>query len=102
MARSRHLLTVCTGSLFLAKLGLLAGRDATTHHLALDQLRELAPAARVHEGRRWVEDGDWVLSAGVASGLDASFHVCERLWGAEVAGTIAKNIEYPWSPGDGG
>jgi transcriptional regulator GlxA family with amidase domain len=56
----------------------------------------------VHEGRRWVEDGHIVLSAGVSSGIDASLHVTERIWGGELAATIAKNIEYPWSPGDGG
>ncbi len=102
LKRSQAVLSVCTGSLLLAKLGLLDGRHATTHHLSLERLKELAPTAQVHTDRRWVEDGRYIISAGVSSGIDAAFHVAERLWGPEVAGTIAKNIEYPWAPGETG
>ncbi len=100
--RARAVLSVCTGALLLAELGLLDGRDATTHHLSLDRLRELAPTARVHADRRWVEDGRFVISAGVSSGIDAALHVTERLWGGEVAARVAGNIEYAWEPGDAG
>ena len=99
---SRVVLSVCTGSWLLARLGLLAGRRATSHHQGLERLAELAPDAQVQADRRWVEDGPFVLSAGVSAGIDASFHVVERLWGAELADATARHIEYPWSAGDGG
>jgi transcriptional regulator GlxA family with amidase domain len=95
-------LSVCTGSLLLAKLGLLDGRPATTHHLSLGTLAELAPTAVVHPDRRWVEDGPLVIAAGVSSGIDGAFHVVERLWGAELASASARHIEYPWVAGDTG
>src|SRR5262245_11274843 len=42
-ANAELVLSVCTGSLLLAKAGLLNGLETTTHHGSLDLLRELAP-----------------------------------------------------------
>lgn len=39
-------LSVCTGALILAKAGLLHGLEATTHFLAVDSLREIAPESK--------------------------------------------------------
>jgi transcriptional regulator GlxA family with amidase domain len=89
-------LSVCTGSLLLAKAGLLDGLEATTHHLALDLLREVGPQATVRDDVRVVDNGRVITSAGVASGIDMSFHVVAKLLGQEVAERVAKYIEYPW------
>jgi putative intracellular protease/amidase len=56
--------SVCTGSLILAAAGLLDGRRATSHWLALDQLGRLG-ATPVTE--RVVFDGTYVTAAGVLS-----------------------------------
>ncbi|MEG5065558.1 DJ-1/PfpI family protein [Microcoleus sp. B3-A4] len=45
-------LSVCTGSLLLAKAGLLEGLEATTHHHALDLLKKLAPNTTIIENQR--------------------------------------------------
>jgi transcriptional regulator GlxA family with amidase domain len=86
--------SVCTGSLLLAKAGLLAGRRATTHHLRHDLLRELAPDATVLTDRRWVDEGRVATSAGISAGLDLSLHLVARLHGAEVAARTARYMEY--------
>lgn len=88
-------LSVCTGALLLGRAGLLDGRHATTHHLALDALREAAPAAHVDPAARFTDNGAIVTSAGVAAGIDASLHVVERLLGRELAEEAARYIEFP-------
>jgi transcriptional regulator GlxA family with amidase domain len=39
-----------------------------------------------------------ITSAGVAAGIDMSFHVVAKLLGTELAVKTAKYIEYPWEP----
>ncbi|HSB60124.1 MAG TPA: DJ-1/PfpI family protein, partial [Vicinamibacteria bacterium] len=92
-AGARQVASVCTGSLLLARAGLLEGRRATTHWAALDLLASLGGGVAVDRESRVVDDGV-VTSAGVASGIDMSFHVVERLFGKDVADETARYIEY--------
>ena len=92
-AGCRQLTSVCTGSLLLARAGLLDGKRATTHWAALDLLAELGPNVRVEREQRVVDDGV-ITSAGVASGMDMAFYVVERLHGKAVADETARYIEY--------
>jgi transcriptional regulator GlxA family with amidase domain len=92
--------SVCTGALVLAGAGVLAGRRATTHWLAVDQLRELG-AQPVDE--RVVFDGDIVTAAGVSAGIDMALALAARIAGDEVAQMIQLGIEYdPQPPFDAG
>ena len=63
--RSTWTTSVCTGSLILAAAGLLKGKRATSHWLALEELRGLGVDA-VPE--RVVFDGKHVTAAGVSAG----------------------------------
>ncbi len=98
-AKAELTLSVCTGSLLLAKAGLLEGQAATTHAAAMDLLRQLAPNSTVHPDRRYVDNGPIITSAGIAAGIDMSLHVVERLHGAEAAIKTATYMEYPWQTG---
>jgi putative intracellular protease/amidase/YHS domain-containing protein len=89
-------LSVCTGAFLLAKAGLLDGLEATTHRSALDALRQAAPETRVLEGRRFVDNGKVVTSAGVSAGIDGSLHVVSRLLGPGAASEAAWGMEYKW------
>lgn len=88
------LLSVCTGSLLLGRLGLLEGLAATTHHSAFDRLAAEAPTARLERDRRVVDNGRIVLAAGVSAGIDMALHVVERLHGKGVAERTARYMEY--------
>ena len=92
-ATAQQVTSVCTGSLLLGKAGLLEGRKATTHWAALDLLESLGTGAAVQRDLRVVDDGI-ITSAGVASGIDMSFYVVERLCGRDVADETARYIEY--------
>jgi transcriptional regulator GlxA family with amidase domain len=92
--------SVCTGSLILAAAGLLEGKRATSHWLALEQLRELG-AEPVSE--RVVFDGKIVTAAGVSAGIDMALALAAAIAGKEVAQAIQLGIEYdPQPPFDAG
>lgn len=83
--------SVCTGAMLLASAGILDGRPATTHRTALEDLR--ATGADVRE-TRITDDGAVLTAGGVTSGLDLALHVVEREFGPDVAGDVARELEY--------
>ncbi|MFY0570668.1 DJ-1/PfpI family protein [Archangium lansingense] len=91
-------LTVCTGAMTLGKAGLLDGLDATTYFRSIDSLQKMAPKARIHHGRRFIDSGRIVTTAGVSAGIDGSLHVVARLLGKRVADETAQYMEYKWTP----
>jgi transcriptional regulator GlxA family with amidase domain len=91
-ARPRRLMCVCAGSLLAAHAGLLAGRECTTHHAHLQELRSIEPRARVLDNRIFVEDGPIVTSAGVTAGLDLALELIGQQLGPWVAADIAHDL----------
>ncbi|MGW7289821.1 DJ-1/PfpI family protein [Streptomyces sp. NPDC054847] len=99
-ATSTWTTSVCTGSLLLAAAGLLKGREATSHWLALEQLERLGARPT---GRRVVTDGKYVTAAGVSSGIDMGLTLVGRLAGDEHARAVQLLTEYdPQPPYDAG
>ena len=91
-------MTVCTGAFVLAKTGVMAGKDVTTHFGALESLRAAVPDARVQAGRRFVDNASFITTAGVSAGIDGALHLVARLLGRNVADRTARYMEYSWSP----
>jgi transcriptional regulator GlxA family with amidase domain len=97
---TRWLTSVCTGSLILAAAGLLQGRRATTHWVALEELRTFGA---IPTNERIVIDGDLVTAAGVSAGIDMALSLTARLRGQQLAKMIQLAIEYdPQPPFDAG
>ena len=92
VAQASLLMCVCAGSVLAARAGLLAGRECTTHHEHLEELRRAEPRARVLDNRIFVEDGPVFTSAGVTAGLDLALHLIGRQLGAPVAAEIARDL----------
>ena len=88
--RGATIATVCTGGMLAAGAGILDGRPATTHHVAHDDLREVAEFVDA----RVVDDGDVITCGGVTSGLDLAFHFLAREFGEDVRDRVARRIEY--------
>jgi transcriptional regulator GlxA family with amidase domain len=83
---------VCAGSVIAGKAGLLSGKECTTHHSHLDELRSVAPRAQVHDNRIFVEDGLIMTSAGVTAGLDLALHVITRQLGPRISAEVARDL----------
>ncbi|MBS7776834.1 DJ-1/PfpI family protein [Acidovorax sp. CCYZU-2555] len=83
--------TVCGGSLILGMTGLIQGRNAVTHHIALPMLE--AMGVNVIDARV-VDDGDLISGGGVTSGLDVGIYLVERFLGSDIALSIEKLMEY--------
>jgi putative intracellular protease/amidase len=90
--------SVCTGAFVLAKAGLLDGLEVTTFFGAIDSLQRDYPKVMVKNGRRFVDNGRVVTTAGISAGIDGSLHVVARLLGRRVADQVARYMEYHWSP----
>jgi putative intracellular protease/amidase len=87
--------SVCTGSLILAAAGLLEGRQATSHWLALPRL---AAYGAKPVSRRVVMDGKYITAAGVSAGIDMGLDLAGRIGGRTVAESIQLMLEYDPQP----
>ncbi|MYR39855.1 DJ-1/PfpI family protein [Streptomyces sp. SID4944] len=87
--------SVCTGSLLLAAAGLLEGRRATSHWLALEALKGFGAEPT---GERVVFDGKYVTAAGVSSGIDMGLALLGRIAGDDTARSVQLLTEYDPQP----
>ena len=87
--------SVCTGSLLLAKAGILKNKKCTTHWGALDLLSSLDQSLKIIKNQKVVDD-TIITSAGVSSGIDMAFYIVSKICGEIVAKDTAKYIEYKW------
>jgi transcriptional regulator GlxA family with amidase domain len=89
-ARGTRIASICAGAFVLAATGLLDGLRATTHWLAAAQLAELHPAVEVDPDVLYVDNGQFLTSAGAAAGLDLCLHLIRRDHGSAVAADAAR------------
>lgn len=87
--------SVCSGALILAAAGLLKGRKATTHWMALKYLAKFGAEA-VPE--RIVEQDRIITAAGVSAGIDMALYLAAKIAGVETAQAIQLMIEYDPQP----
>lgn len=97
-AEAETVLTVCTGAFIAGRLGLLDGHDATTWYAAVPRLQAEHPQASVIPGRRFIDSGKLITTAGVSAGIDGALHLVARTLGRYVADRTAEYMEYAWSP----
>ena len=98
---AEYVMSVCNGAFFLGKAGLLDGLTATTYYGLIDELKKLAPRARVVTDQRFTDNGKIITTAGLSSGIDGALHLVERIAGRGRAQEIALNMEYNWQPDAG-
>lgn len=84
--------SVCTGVFILHAAGLLAGKKATTHWVALDRLRALGDVQVVEQ--RYIRDGNVWTSAGISAGMDLMLAFIASVSGEAAAGQVQSQAEY--------
>jgi len=94
-AHTKWTTSVCTGALGLGAAGLLVGKRATTHWVALEGLRQFGAEP---VGQRVVRDGKIVTAAGVSAGIDMALTLTALEWGEEAAMMVQLAIEYDPHP----
>jgi transcriptional regulator GlxA family with amidase domain len=90
-----RLVSICTGAYFLAAAGRLDGLRATTHWNSAQHFQSLFPKVKVEPDVLYVDNGDVLTSAGVASGIDLCLHLVRRDHGTAVANASARSSVVP-------
>jgi copper(I)-binding protein/putative intracellular protease/amidase len=94
--QTEYVVSVCNGAYIRAKTGLLDGLTATTYYGLLDGLSAVAPKVKVVRDQRYVDNGKFITTAGLSSGIDGSLYVVSKLFGKARAQMAALNMEYDW------
>jgi len=98
--RASRVVSICTGAMVLAELGLLDGRRATTHWWWCPILAQKYPAVTVDSDAIYVRDGKVWTSAGVTTGMDLALSLVEMDFGHHIAVQVARyNVMYMMRPG---
>lgn len=98
--KTEYTTTVCTGSLILAKAGLLDNRSAACHWYAGRYLEDYNVK---FSKERYTIDAKYLTGAGVSSGIDLALLLVEKLEGINYAKAIQLNLGYlPDPPFDAG
>ncbi len=92
---AKFVTSVCGGSEFLAKAGLLQGYRAATHWMMREQLAGLGVEVGTE---RVVIDRNRMTGGGVTAGIDFGLVIAEKLCGEEAAKIAQLLIEYNPAP----
>ncbi|MGF1481688.1 MAG: DJ-1/PfpI family protein [Cyanophyceae cyanobacterium] len=94
-SKVKFITSVCGGSEFLAKAGLLEGYRAATHWATRDKLAQLGVEVGTE---RVVVDRNRYTGGGVTAGIDFALTVAAALYGEEVAKINQLLMEYDPAP----
>ncbi|WP_181765020.1 GlxA family transcriptional regulator [Streptomyces albidus (ex Kaewkla and Franco 2022)] len=89
-ADGTRIASICTGTFPLAATGLLDGLRATTHWLVAGLLAATHPDVDVDPNVLYVDNGQFLTSAGAAAGMDLCLHMIRRDYGSAVAADAAR------------
>lgn len=92
---AKFVTSVCGGSQFLAKAGLLEGYRAATHWAARPQLAALGVEVGTE---RVVIDRNRITGGGVTAGIDFGLTIASILYGKETAKIVQLLLEYDPAP----
>lgn len=93
--RAHRIASVCTGSLILACVGLLAGRRAATHWRFAKRFSDQFANVTLEPDAIYVRDDPYWSSAGVTAGIDLALAMVEADHARRLALDIARELVAP-------
>lgn len=94
MRKEKIILSVCVGLYNVAATGLLNGKKATTHYLAVRRFQEKYKDVHMIENTRVIRDGNLVSTGGIVCGIDGALRLLESFDGEEIAQQVADVMVY--------
>lgn len=91
-AKTRRMVSICTGAFFLAKLGLLNGKKVTTHWGYCQLLQKSYPELEVVPNALYIKQGNIYTSAGITAGMDLALALVEEDESKEIAMSVARKL----------
>jgi len=86
----------CDGAFVLAKAGVLKHKVSTTFPSDIAAMKEMFPNLDIRKDVLFVHDGKYITSAGGAKSFEAALYLCEYLYGAKIARSLAKGLVIDW------
>ncbi len=86
----------CDGAFVLAKAGVLDKVVSTTFPSDIDKMRTMFPDLDIRKEVLFVHDDKYITSAGGAKSFEAALYLCEYLYGAEIARSLAGGLVIDW------
>jgi transcriptional regulator GlxA family with amidase domain len=94
-ANGTRIASICVGAFLFAATGLLDGLRATTHWCAAGDLAARHPRVTVDPNVLYVDNGQFLTSAGAAAALDMCLHMIRKDFGSAVAAHAARMSVMP-------
>ncbi|MEV5339109.1 helix-turn-helix domain-containing protein [Streptomyces sp. NPDC052676] len=94
-AQGTRIASVCVGAYLFAATGLLDGLRATTHWIAAPDLAARYPRVTVDPNVLYVDNGQFLTSAGAAAAMDMCLHMIRKDHGSAVAAHAARMSVMP-------
>lgn len=87
-----NICSICLGAFVLAESALLNNLSCTTHFKKTAELQKRYPSLKVIENILFTDQNGIYTSAGIASGIDLTLHIIEKLKGSFFANKVAREL----------
>lgn len=94
--KCRYILTVGTGSVLLAKTGILKDKKVTTNKRYFEWAAAHSNDIKWVNNVRWISDEKYYTSSGISAGMDMALGFIADTESISMANSIANRMEYNW------
>ncbi|MEW6547995.1 MAG: hypothetical protein AB1407_00905 [Spirochaetota bacterium] len=57
-------------------------------------MKEVAPLTNIDKGKRYIDNGKIMTSAGISAGIDLALHIVNKIYGIEAEQKTIEHMEY--------